>query len=385
MQELVKNIKENIGRYTMVIIAAVIIVVFQILTKGMVLKPININNLIIQNAYIIILAVGQMMLVLAGGLTDLSVGQICTLSGCICGLAIIKNGLPVWPSVALSFAIVLLVGLFNGVLVARLGITAYIATLASQLVVKGVSYMVMQGKTYNLFPEAFLNWCTGWIPDVFHIKGLHLTSMILGLIACVIVYIINYRSRKQKIDYNVPVSSFGIFLAQQLAYCGLIMAITTALSLYKGYPKVLVIVVIIVVIYSFIVSKTVFGRRVVAVGGNRQAAILSGIKDKTIIFIIYVNSALTAGFSGIIYAARMNSCSLAIGNGLEADAICACFIGGGVSNGSIVGSLVGALVIGLLNNGMSLLGLGTDVQMIAKGLVLVVAVAIDILQSRKSA
>ena len=163
------------------------------------------------------------------------------------------------------------------------------------------------------------------------------------------------------------------------------MAITTALALYKGYPKVLVIVVVIVVIYSFIVSKTVFGRRVVAVGGNRQAAILSGIKDKTIIFIIYVNSALTAGFSGIIYAARMNSCSLAIGNGLEADAICACFIGGGVSNGSIVGSLVGALVIGLLNNGMSLLGLGTDVQMIAKGLVLVVAVAIDILQSRKSA
>ena len=381
MKELVKSVKENIGRYTMILVALFIVIVFQILTKGMVLKPMNLNNLIIQNAYIIILAVGQMMLVLAGGLTDLSVGQLCSMSGCIAGLLIIKNGLPVGLSLLIDFLIVLAVGLWNASLVASLGIEAYIATLASQLIVK----VVMQGKTYTMVPDSFLNWCTGHIPDFFGVKGLHVTSLILGALTCLVVVILQLRSRKQKIAYNVKVSSAGLFWAQQALICGFIMGLTYLLAIYRGYPKILVIVVVIVAIYSFIVSKTIFGRQVVAVGGNRQAAVLSGIKDKKVIFLIYLNSALTAGFSGIIYAARLNACSLSIGLGLEADAICACFIGGGVSNGSIVGSLIGALVIGLLNNGMSLLGLGSDMQMVMKGLVLVFAVSLDIFQSRRSA
>ena len=385
MKELVKSVKENIGRYTMILVALFIVIVFQILTKGMVLKPMNLNNLIIQNAYIIILAVGQMMLVLAGGLTDLSVGQLCSMSGCIAGLLIIKNGLPVGLSLLIDFLIVLAVGLWNASLVASLGIEAYIATLASQLIVKGVNYVVMQGKTYTMFPDSFLNWCTGHIPDFFGVKGLHVTSLILGTLTCLVVVILQLRSRKQKIAYNVKVSSAGLFWGQQALICAFIMGLTYLLAIYRGYPKILVIVVVIVAIYSFIVSKTIFGRQVVAVGGNRQAAVLSGIKDKKVIFLIYLNSALTAGFSGIIYAARLNACSLSIGLGLEADAICACFIGGGVSNGSIVGSLIGALVIGLLNNGMSLLGLGSDMQMVMKGLVLVFAVSLDIFQSRRSA
>ena len=385
MRELTKSIKTNMGRYTMLIVTMAIIVVFQILTKGMVLKPMNINNLIVQNAYIIILAVGQMMLVLTGGLSDLSVGFVCSLAGSIAGLMIIKHGYGVGISLLVVTAAVLVVGLWNATLVAKIGITAYIATLASQLIVKGITYTIMEGKSYNLFPDAYLNWCTGWIPDFFHGKNLHITSMLIGAAACVIVILLQLNARKQKKAYNVEVASIPMFALVQGVICGAIMAITYLLSLYKGYPKILLIVVAIVVIYSFVVSKTIFGRRVVAVGGNRQAAVLSGIKDKTIIFLVYINSALTAGFAGIIYSARMNACSCNIGVGLEADAICACYIGGGIANGSIVGAMVGALIIGLLNNGMSLLGLGSDLQMSVKGLALVFAVTLDIMQSRKSA
>lgn len=384
MSKLISNFKENMGKYTIGIITVAIIIAFQAMTGGMVLKPMNISNLIIQNAYVIILCVGQMLLVKAGGLTDLSVGSLCALSGGLSGLWIIKLGMPTAVALPLVFVVCVLFGLWNAVLVGKFRINAYIATLGSQLVVRGLTFYILEGKSYTLFPDAFTSWCTGYIGDIFGGSGLHVTSLVIGAILSVVVVILQFNSRRQKIKYLVEVSPIYMFVLLQVLIVGLIMAISWALAVYKGVPKILVIVGIIVVVYSFIMSKTVFGRKIIAVGGNRQAAVLSGIKDSKIIYAIYINSAVIAGFAGIVYAARMNACSCNVGVGFDADAIAGCYIGGGVTNGSIVGAMLGALIIGLLNNGMSILGIASDIQMCVKGFVLVLAVVLDVIQGRKS-
>lgn len=382
MNTLAKTFRENISRYTIAIITVGIIFVFQALTGGMILRPMNITNLIIQNAYVIVLAVGQMLLVKAGGLCDMSVGSLCALSGGLCGLWIIKGGMNTYLALTLVFFVAILVGLSNAVLVAKVKISAYIATLASQLVVRGLTFYILQGKSYTLFPDNFTSWCTGYIPDFFG-GNLHITTLAIGVILSISVVILQVRSNNEKKKYEVEVCSLPMFILQQILIVGFIMIMSYALAVYHGAPKVLVIVGIIVIIYSFIVSKTVIGRHIIAVGGNRLAAVLSGVKDDKIIFGIYMNSAVIAAFAGVIYAARMNACSCNVGTGFEADAIAACYIGGGISSGSIVGAMMGALIIGLLNNGMSILGIASDIQMCVKGLVLVAAVTLDIMQSRK--
>lgn len=382
MNALAKTFRENISRYTIAIITVGIIFVFQALTGGMILRPMNITNLIIQNAYVIVLAVGQMLLVKAGGLCDMSVGSLCALSGGLCGLWIIKGGMNTYLALALVFIVAILVGLSNAVLVAKIKISAYIATLASQLVVRGLTFYILQGKSYTLFPDNFTSWCTGYIPDFFR-GSLHITTLAIGVILSISVVILQVRANNEKKKYEVEVCSLPMFILQQILIVGFIMIMSYALAVYHGAPKVLVIVGIIVIIYSFIVSKTVIGRHIIAVGGNRLAAVLSGVKDDRIIFGIYMNSAVIAAFAGVIYAARMNACSCNVGTGFEADAIAACYIGGGISSGSIVGAMMGALIIGLLNNGMSILGIASDIQMCVKGLVLVAAVTLDIMQSRK--
>lgn len=383
MNKAAKLFKENISRYTIAAITVGIVIVFQILTNGMILRPMNITNLIIQNAYVIVLGVGQMLLVKAGGLCDMSVGSLCALSGGLCGLWIIKCGMNTYLALFLVLLVSLLVGLWNAILVAKLHISAYIATLASQLIVRGLTFYILEGKSYTLFPENFTNWCTGYIPDLFGGASLHLTTLVIGAILSIIIVFLQFRSRQEKIKYNVQVCSLPVFCLLQALIVAFVMVMAYAMAVYKGAPKVLIIVGILVVVYSFIISKTVIGRHIIAVGGNRNAAILSGIKDERIIFGIYLNSAVIAAFAGVIYAARMNACSCNVGTGFEADAIAACYIGGGISSGSIVGAMLGALVIGLLNNGMSILGIASDIQMCVKGLVLAAAVTLDIMQSKK--
>ena len=384
MGKIERAFKENISRYTIALITIGIIIVFQILTGGMVLRPMNITNLIIQNAYVIVLGVGQMLLVKAGGLCDMSVGSLCALSGGLCGLWIIRDGMNTYLALFLVFLVALLVGLWNAVLVAKIKISAYIATLASQLIVRGLTFYILEGRSYTLFPDNFTAWCTGYITDIFGGENLHITTMMIGAILSVIVVILQIRSRKEKLKYEVEVSSPIFFILQQALIVGFIMILSYALAVYSGAPKVLIIVGLIVIVYSFVVSKTVIGRHIIAVGGNRMAAVLSGVKDERVIFGIYMNSAVIAAFAGVIYAARMNACSCNVGTGFEADAIAACYIGGGISSGSIIGAMLGALIIGLLNNGMSILGIASDVQMCVKGFVLVAAVTLDIMQSKKA-
>lgn len=383
MNKLAKTFEENISRYTIAIITVGIIIVFQILTGGMILRPMNITNLIIQNAYVIVLGVGQMLLVKAGGLCDMSVGSLCALSGGLCGLWIIRDGMNTYVALALVLLVSILVGLWNAILVAKIKISAYIATLASQLIVRGLTFFILEGKSYTLFPDNFTSWCTGYIPDFLNGGDLHLTTLLIGATLSVIVVILQIRARNEKRKYEVEVAPVASFILLQALIVAFIMIMSYALAVYHGAPKVLIIVGVIVIIYSFIVSKTIIGRHIIAVGGNRMAAVLSGVKDDRVIFGIYMNSAVIAAFAGVIYAARMNACSCNVGTGFEADAIAACYIGGGVSSGSIIGAMLGALIIGLLNNGMSILGIASDVQMCVKGFVLVAAVTLDIMQSKK--
>ena len=214
MNALAKTFRENISRYTIAVITIGIIFVFQALTGGMILRPMNITNLIIQNAYVIVLAVGQMLLVKAGGLCDMSVGSLCALSGGLCGLWIIKGGMNTYVALVLVFLVAILVGLSNAVLVAKIKISAYIATLASQLVVRGLTFYILQGKSYTLFPENFTSWCTGYIPDFFG-GSLHITTLVIGAVLSVCVVMLQVRANSEKKKYQVEVCSLPMFVASR--------------------------------------------------------------------------------------------------------------------------------------------------------------------------
>lgn len=384
MRKFNKLLTENLSRYTIGLVSIGIVIVFQILTKGLILRPMNITNLITQNAHIIILGVGMMLLVKAGGMIDLSVGSLSALVGGLCGLWIIKNGMNTYLALFLVLLVTLAVGAFNAILVAKIQINPFIATMASQLIIRGLVYSILQGKSFTIFPDNFITWCTGYISDPFGGEGIHVMTLLIGAALSAVIVLLQLRARKEKKKYEVEVCSLPLFIMLQVLIVGFVMIISYALAVYKGMPKVLVIVGIIVIVYSFIISKTVIGRHIIAIGGNRMAAVLSGVKDNRVIFGIYVNNAILAALAGILYAARLNGCSCNVGSGFETDAIAVCFIGGGVTNGSIIGAVMGALIIGLLNNGMAILGIAADVQMCIKGLVLVAAVTLDIMQSKKS-
>ncbi len=383
--DLKKMLKGRARQNGMLVVVIVIVLFFQIVTKGIILRPMNIANLVMQNAYVIILATGMMCCILTGGNVDLSVGSLCAFSGAVCGFLMIGQQMNTWLVLAIVFGIAILIGLWNGGSIARFAVPPYIATLASQLIFRGGTYIVLQGVSYTSYPEEFLMLTTGFIPDFFHGNGLHITTLLIGAVACVICIVLDVKKRNRKKKYKLEVPGTSFFIVKQVLVSAAIMWFTYSLAAYKGMPVVLITVALIVLIYNFILEKTVMGRKLYAVCGNRNAARLSGINDNMVLFVVYMNMSILAAIAGIVFTARMNSCSTMIGNGFEGDAIAACFIGGAspaTGTGTILGALIGALVIGVLNNGMSILGIQSDVQMCVKGLVLMIAVVFDQMQRK---
>ncbi|HWQ97112.1 MAG TPA: multiple monosaccharide ABC transporter permease [Clostridia bacterium] len=387
MKRIKSLLRGNIRQYAMIIALVVVVIVFEFLTKGILLKPLNISNLIQQNAYILILAIGMLLCILTIGNIDLSVGSVVGLVGALSAIFVLKLGMPIWISILLSLMAGFVIGAWQGLWIAYIGVPAFIVTLGGQLIFRGLTMVALQGTSLAPLPDSYTFLAAGFVPDIAHIEGINLLALLFGFVACVLFIINEINKRKSKKKYNFDVPSVGAFIFKLFAFTAVIMAFSYALALYRGIPTVLLIVVALVLIYTFVTDKTIPGRHIYAYGGNPKAARLSGIKTKRVLFWVYVNMGVLAALAGIVFTGRLNSATPKGGYGFELDAIAACFIGGASTTGGIgtvVGAIVGGLLMGVLNNGMSIMGVSIDWQQAIKGFVLLIAVGFDVISKMKS-
>jgi putative multiple sugar transport system permease protein len=280
-----------------------------------------------------------------------------------------------------------IIGIWQGFWVAYAKIPAFIVTLAGMLIFRGLTLTLLAGQSVGPFPAEFQGLAAGFIPDFFNNEGLHLTSLVIGALLSTFLVYLDFRSRRNQRKYNFPVSSTPLFILKNLIIIAAIMGICWIMASYKGLPNIFIVLLVMIAVYTFITNQTVLGRRIYALGGNEKAARLSGVNTRRLLFYTFVNMGVLAALGGLVYAARLNSATPKAGNGFELDVIAACFIGGASASGGIgtvIGAVIGALVMGVLNNGMSILGIGIDVQQAIKGLVLLFAVFFDVYNKNKS-
>ena len=391
MEKIRTYLRENMRQYTMLIALVFIMVLFQILTDGILLKPRNITKLIQQNSYVIILAIGMLLCILTGGNIDLSIGAIVALVSAMSALLSVTWGLNVWLSIFIGLIVGALAGMWQGVWIAFLKIPSFIVTLAGMLIFRGINNLILQGKTIGL-PEEYKIIASHPIPDfvgnLFSREfEINITAIAIGIL-CAAVYIgitIYNRARKKARGYEID--SFFEMIVKIILISGVINLMTFALAKDDGIPIILVIMAALMGIYGFITTSTIPGRHIYAMGGNEKAAKLSGIQTDKILFWVYTNMGLMSAVAGIVFAGRLNAASPLAGDGFELDAIAACFIGGASATGgigTIIGAVIGGFIMGILNNGMSIMGLSIFWQDIAKGLVLLGAVGFDVFSKTRS-
>ncbi|MDD6142905.1 MAG: sugar ABC transporter permease [bacterium] len=378
----------NMRELAMLVALVVIIVFFYICTQGKILKPMNISNLINQNAYVVILAIGMLLCILTGGNIDLSVGSTVALIGACAAIFIIEWHWNVYLSIVLCLLLGIGIGMWQGFWIAYMNIPPFITTLSGMLVFRGATLLILKGgETIGPFPKAYQSLSTGFLPEiggtvVLFGQKLNVLALIVGLIIVAVfcaMQIINNINRKRK-GYETD-APFALAV-KMVAISAIILFLFYKLASFRGIPTVLVILGLLLLVYSFFTQKTVRGRHLYAIGGNMKAARLSGIKTKQMMFFAYTNMSFIAAIAGLVFAARLNSASPVAGQSFEMDAIASCFIGGASAyggTGTIGGALVGALIMGVLNNGMSLMGLSQNLQQVVKGLVLLFAVAFDVM------
>ena len=378
----------DLKQYGMFLILIVIFIAFSIATQGANAKPVNINNLIMQNGYVVILAIGMLLCVLTGNI-DLGVGSVVAVCGSVAGIIMIDYKLNMWVAIGAALLVGLLVGLFAGFFIAYLGIPPFVVTLATMLMGRGLTYTLLQAQTKGPFDQSYNFIGAGFLPVIkipFGDGTLDLVSIFVAVVASVLLIFSEIKSNATKRKYNFAVNPTWQILLKLGLMLFIIWFFFYTLARNNGLPFVLLIMVILIAVYGFVTSKTVAGRQIYALGGNRKAANLSGIDTRKVFFWVYVNMGVLSSIAGIVLAARNGSATPKAGDGFEMDAIASCYIGGAAvagGAGTIVGAVVGAFIMGILNNGMSLLGWSTDLQKIAKGAVLLLAVTIDVLSKRK--
>jgi putative multiple sugar transport system permease protein len=359
---------------------------FQITTNGITLAPINVSNLVVQNSYILILAIGMVMVIIAGHI-DLSVGSVVAFTGAMAGVMITQWGLP-WPlAVVLCLVLGALVGAWQGFWIAYFGIPAFIVTLAGMLAFRGAAQIALQSTQISSFPQGFRNIGSGFLP-AFGTTGYEPLTLILGAVASIALIGTGLRGRATRRKYQLEDEPFLWFVTKLVFTVALVMYVGFLLASYSGTPIVLVILAVLVVVYSTVMKNSVFGRHVYAIGGNVHAAELSGVKTKRVTFLLFVNMGVISALAGIVFTSQLNLAASSAGTGFELDAIAAVFIGGAAVTGGIgtvTGAIIGGLIIGILNNGLSILGVGTEYQSLIKGLVLLAAVAFDVFNKRRAA
>lgn len=383
-----KYINIDIKQYGMIIALIAIFFLFYVLTGGKNASPTNINNLIMQNGYIVILSIGMLLCVLTGNI-DLGVGSIVALCGATSAIFVVDLGMPTPVAFLAAIVIGTLSGVIVGFFVSVLSIPPFIVTLATMLMGRGLTYTMLQAQTKGPLPKDYTFLAIGFLPNIEISLGaikLDLVPIIIALIITIFIILSAIKKDKERAKYGFPT----IVKWQQAIVLFVILAVLWfflyKLARYNGIPVVLILMSILIAIYHFITTKTIAGRQIYALGGNAKAARLSGINTKLVFFWVYVNMGLLSAIAGIVLSARNASATPKAGDGFEMDAIAACYIGGAATSGgvgTIIGAVVGAFTMGILNNGMSLVGLSTDIQKIVKGLVLLGAVTFDLLSKQK--
>jgi len=385
MENLARLFRDNIRQYGMVLALLFIVGFFQILTGGILLNPLNVTNIILQNSYILILAIGMLLVIVAFQI-DLSVGSLAAFIGAVSGVMMVTMHLPFWISMIVILAFGGLLGAWHGFWIAYVRIPAFIVTLSGMLLFRGLTYVTLQGQSIGPFPQEFQMIASGFLPDLFAGTGLHITTLLLSLLASAVFVWGEFSKRQALKKYGFQPLSMGLTVAKLVIILLALNAFALALAAYKGIPNVLILLIALILLYTFIANKTIPGRHIYALGGNEKAAALSGVKTKRVLFWVFVNMGVMAALSGMVFAARLNAATPKAGTGFELDAIAACFIGGASTAGgigTIMGAMIGALVMGVLNNGMSLLGVGIDWQQAIKGMVLLLAVTFDVFSKSK--
>jgi putative multiple sugar transport system permease protein len=363
-----------------------IVLLFTVLTGGSLLSPGNLTNLILQYSYILILAIGMVMIIVAGHI-DLSVGSVVALTGAVAAVVVIKNGMPWWVGILAALGVGILVGLWQGFWVAIVGIPAFIVTLAGMLIFRGMTMQTLGNVSLSPFPREYQDIAGGFINGLFGGPGYDVFTLVLAALVVVVFALQQWRGRLGKLKYNQPVEALGLFWVKIALVAVVVMAFAWQIANARGLPMVLILLAALILIYSFVTQQTVFGRHIYAMGGNLQAAKLSGVKTKLVNMALFVNMGVLAAIAGIVYSARSNSAQPGAGNMFELDAIAAAFIGGAAVTGGVgkvQGAIIGGLIMAVMANGMQIMGIGQSTQSIVRGVVLVLAVAFDVFNKRRA-
>lgn len=379
-----------VKKYTMIMVLVIVTLFFGIATDGKLFLPQNITNLISQNAYVFVLATGMLLCILTGGNIDLSVGSVVCFAGAV-GATMMDKGINSVASVLAMLAIGLLIGSVQAVCIAYIKVPPFITTLAGMLAFRGLSNVVLNGMTVSVTNEGFQKVFGGgancYVPDFFGMEGFNLTCMLFGVIACVIYVAVQVSNRVTRVKKGYEVEGLTGMIVQTAVICAVILVITFQLARYKGIPTSLLWVLLVVLIYGYITSKTTIGRYFYAVGGNEKATKLSGINTNRVYFLAYANMGLLAGLAGVLTIARLTSAQPTYGQNYEMDAIGSCFIGGASAyggTGTVPGVIIGAVLMGIINLGMSIMGVDSNWQRVVKGVVLLAAVIFDVVTKKES-
>jgi len=379
-------IRNNLRNYGMLLSLLAIMLFFEVMTDGTLLQPLNLTNLVLQNSYIVIMALG-MLLVIVTGHIDLSVGSVSGFIGAVAAVLMVHHHVDFPVAVIACLLLGAAIGAAQGYWVAYFGIPSFIVTLAGMLVFKGLALAVLQGQSLGPFPPTFQKLSSGFIAEMLpDIGTLHPTSLLIGIVLALALVYSGARNRAREAAHGIEVEPSALFLAKSVALACVVLYFTWLIASYRGFPNVLVIMAVLIALYGFVTRRTVIGRQVYAVGGNAKAAKLSGIKTERLTFLTFVNMGALAALAGLIFAARLNTATPKAGVGFELDVIAACFIGGASAYGGVGrvgGAVVGAMIMGVMNNGMSILGIGIDYQQVIKGLVLLGAVCLDVYNQRR--
>ena len=376
-------------KYTMVIALVVVVAFFQIKTGGNILLPQNINNLISQNAYVFVLAAGMLLCILTGGNIDLACGSVVCFVGGI-GAVVMDKGLNVWVAVAIMLVGGILVGAWQGFWIAYVKVPPFIATLAGMYAFRGLSNVVLQGFAVGIRNTTFLNVFGGgadcYVPDFFNGGSINMTCLLAGVVICVVYIILLIKKRLEARSRGYDLEPLSGELAKCAIICLAVIWFFYKLAKYKGIPSALIWIGLVLLAYAYITGNTRMGRYLYAVGGNEKATKLSGVDPRKVYMFAYVNMGLMSGLAGILTVARATQAQPTFGQGYEMDAIAACFIGGASAyggEGNVFGIVIGALLMGVINMGMSIMGIEANYQKVVKGIVVLVAIIFDVMSNKK--
>lgn len=379
-------LRNNMREYGILIALVVIMAFFQFATGGILLRPVNLTNLILQNSYIVIMAVG-MLLVIVSGHIDLSVGSVLGFVGALAAVMIVQWDMNFVVAAILCLGVGAAIGAAQGFWIAYYRIPSFIVTLAGMLVFKGLTLWLLAGQSVGPFPPTFQLIASGFVPDIFNGEALNVFSLVAGVAVAGLLFYLAVRARRQEQKRGTVEEPFILFAVKNALIFAALVYMSFLMASFRGLPNVFIVMALLIAIYSFVANRTTIGRRIYAIGGNEKAAKLSGIRTERLVFLTFANMGMLAALAGLVFAARLNTATPKAGLSFELDVIAAVFIGGASMAGgvgTIVGAVIGAFIMGVMNNGMSILGIGIDYQQVIKGLVLLAAVIFDVYNKNRA-